>query len=96
MAKIEKDNYLLKKDLTNLNNNNNFSDDSDDEEQSEHSIGETKNNILKALDERINQNKEELKQTATIQQKKEEILKIAKGLKGDIKNLDLASKKTTK
>ena len=90
MAKIEKDNYLLKKDLTNLNNNNNFSDDSDDEEQSEQSIGETKNNILKALDERINQNKEELKQTATIQQKKEEILKIAKGLKGDIKNLDLA------
>ena len=81
MNKLEKD----------INNQNNISSDvSDEDEESEENIGETKNKILKALDERINQNKEELKQSSTIQQKKEEIFKIAKGLKLDIKNLDLA------
>ena len=81
MNKLEKD----------INNKNNISSDaSDEDEESEENIGETKNKILKALDERINQNKEELKQSSTIQQKKEEIFKIAKGLKLDIKNLDLA------
>ena len=81
MNKLEKD----------INNKNNISSDaSDEDEESEENIGETKNKILKALDERINQNKEELKQSSTIQQKKEEIFKIAKGLKLDIKNLDFA------
>ena len=83
MSKSEKDNY-------NINNDKDSSEDSDDEDLSEQSIPEAKNNILKAFDERCNQNKEELKQTATIQQKKEEIYKIAKRLKLDIKNLDLA------
>ena len=83
MSKAEKDNY-------NINNDKDSSEDSDDEDLSEQSIPEAKNNILKAFDERCNQNKEELKQTATIQQKKEEIYKIAKRLKLDIKNLDLA------
>ena len=83
MSKAEKD--------SNINNNNLSSDVSDDEEEeSEQSLGETKNKILKALDDRINQTKEELKQSSTIQQKKEEIFKIAKGLKLDIKNLDSA------
>ena len=83
MSKMEKDIAIIdKKELS--------SDDSSDEEESEQSIGETKNKILKALDERINQNKEELKQSTTMQQKKEEIFKIAKGLKLDIKNLDVA------
>ena len=66
------------------------SDDSDEEDENEDEFGEVKNNILKSLDDRINQNKEELKQSSSIQQKKEEIFKIAKGLKGDIKNLDAA------
>ena len=73
-----------------VNKNNISYDVSNEDEESEESIGETKNKILKALDERINQNKEELKQSSTIQQKKEEIFKIAKGLKLDIKNLDFA------
>ena len=73
-----------------VNKNNISYDVSNEDEESEENIGETKNKILKALDERINQNKEELKQSSTIQQKKEEIFKIAKGLKLDIKNLDFA------
>ena len=90
MSKNEKDIYTLKKDLNNVNNDKVSSEDSDEEDITENSIPEAKNNILKAFDERCNQNKEELKQTATIQQKKEEIYKVAKRLKLDIKNLDLA------
>ena len=71
-------------------NNYISSDDSDEEDEIGQDFGETKNNILKAFDDRVNQNKEELKQSSTIQQKKEEIFKIAKGLKLDIKNLDVA------
>ena len=81
------------KDIININiNKNNISSESsdDDEEESEKSNEDTKNKILNALDEKINQKKEELKQSSTIQQKKEEIFKIAKGLKLDIKNLDTA------
>ena len=74
----------------NLKFNQNLSSDVSDEEDNEQSLAETKNNILKAFDERINQNKEELKHASTINQKKEEIFKIAKGLKLDIKNLDVA------
>ena len=85
MAKTDKDIINI-----NLNKNNISSDASDDDEESEKSNEDTKNKILKALDEKINQKKEELKQSSTIQQKKEEIFKIAKGLKGDIKNLDAA------
>ena len=77
--------------MSKAENNLNISlDDSDEEDEYEENIGETKNNILKAFDERINQNKEELRQSSTIQQKKEEIFKIAKGLKLDIKNLEVA------
>ena len=85
MAKTDKDIINI-----NLNKNNISSDASDDDEESEKSNEDTKDKILKALDEKINQKKEELKQSSTIQQKKEEIFKIAKGLKGDIKNLDAA------
>ena len=85
MAKTDKDIINI-----NLNKNNISSDASDDDEESERSNEDTKDKILKALDEKINQKKEELKQSSTIQQKKEEIFKIAKGLKGDIKNLDAA------
>ena len=86
MAKTDKDKINL-----DINKNNISSESSDDdEEESEKSNEDTKNKILKALDEKINQKKEELKQPSTIQQKKEEIFKIAKGLKIDIKNLDVA------
>jgi hypothetical protein len=79
------------KDIIKMNGNDISSDVSDeDDEESQQSFGEAKNKILKAFDDRINQNKEELKQSSTIQQKKEEIFKIAKGLKLDIKNLDVA------
>ena len=79
------------KDIIKINGNDISSDISDeDDEESQQSFGEAKNKILKAFDDRIKQNKEELKQSTTIQQKKEEIFKIAKGLKLDIKNLDVA------
>jgi hypothetical protein len=79
------------KDIIKMSGNDISSDVSDeDDEESQQSFGEAKNKILKAFDDRINQNKEELKQSSTIQQKKEEIFKIAKGLKLDIKNLDVA------
>ena len=62
----------------------------EEEEESEHNITGQKNKLLKVIDDRIKQNKEELKQAAIIQQKKEEIFKTAKNLKFDIKNLDSA------
>ena len=62
-------------------------------EESENNIAGQKNKLLKIIDDRIKQNKEQLKQTAIIQQKKEEIFKTAKDLKLDIKNLDLAINK---
>ena len=82
-----------KKNDINIRMNKNLSSslsDEEEEEESENNIADQKNKILKAFDDRIKQNKEELKQTAIIQQKKEEIFKTAKDLKLDIKNLDLA------
>jgi len=93
MNRKGKEDYILKKDIYNSDKNNvhlSSSDDEEEEEEESQRITDTKNKILKALDDRINQNKEELKQNATIEQKKEEIFKMAKGLKIDIKNLDAA------
>ena len=93
MNRKGKEDYILKKDMYNSDKNNvhlSSSDDEEEEEEESQRITDTKNKILKALDDRINQNKEELKQNATIEQKKEEIFKMAKGLKIDIKNLDAA------
>jgi len=77
----------------NLRMNNNYSSslsEEEEEEESEQNITGQKNKLLKVIDDRIKQNKEQLKQTAIIQQKKEEIFKTAKDLKLDIKNLDIA------
>ena len=72
----------------NLDNLSSSSDSEDDEGQL--NISETKNNILKAFDDQISKNKQEFKQMTLIKQKKNEIYKLAKDLKLDIKNLDLA------
>ena len=89
---MTKNEEVLKNDL-NIRMNSNYSSsfsEEGEEEESENNIAGQKNKLLKIIDDRIKQNKEQLKQTAIIQQKKEEIFKTAKDLKLDIKNLDLA------
>ena len=75
-------------DLNNINLSSSVSEC--DLEEEDNDVLETKKSILKAFDDKINQNKEELKHNSIIQQKREEIFKIAKVLKVDIKNLEAA------
>ena len=75
------------KNFTNIKYDNlSSSSSASEEDDNQINISETKNGILKAFDDR----KEEFKQTALLKQKKNEIYKIAKDLKLDIKNLDVA------
>ncbi len=74
----------------NLNYENISSSSNSDDDDNPINLSETKNGILKAFDDHINKNKEEIKQMTLIKQKKNEIYKLAKDLKLDIKNLDLA------
>ena len=74
----------------NLKYENISSSSNSDEDDNPINLSDTKNGILKAFDDHINKNKEEFKQMTLIKQKKNEIYKLAKDLKLDIKNLDLA------
>ena len=70
---------------------------SDEEEESE--ITNKKNELIKGFDEKIEENKEKIKNMSPLMQctqKKELIFKIAKELKCDIKNLEEAIKKILK
>ena len=88
--KIDQNQISAQKNLPNLNYDNLSSSSESDDDKRLYNISETKNDILKAFDEQINKNKEEFKQMALIKQKKNEIYKLAKDLKLDIKNLDVA------
>ena len=83
-------NQLSSKKNFNLKYENISSSSASDDEENQINLSETKNDILKAFDDRINKNKEEFKQMSLIKQKKNEIYKLAKDLKLDIKNLDAA------
>ena len=89
---MTKNEEIKKNDFNNLRMNRNYSSSlsEEEEEESEYNITGQKNKILKLIDDHIKQSKEQLKQAAIIQQKKEEIFKTAKDLKLGIKNLDLA------
>ena len=78
------------KNFNNLKYENLSSSSDSEEDDNQINISETKNGILKAFDDRISKNKEEFKQTNSLKQKKNEIYKLAKDLKLDIKNLDVA------
>ena len=70
---------------------------SDEEEESE--ISNKKNELIKGFDEKIEENKEKIKNMSPLiqnTQKKELIFKIAKELKCDIKNLEEAIKEILK
>ena len=88
--KLEQNQASAQKNYNNIKYENLSSSSASDEENGQYNISETKNDILKAFDEQINKNKEEFKQMALIKQKKNEIYKLAKDLKLDIKNLDVA------
>ena len=88
--KIDQNQISAQKNLNNLNYENLSSSSESEDDKRLYNISETKNDILKAFDEQINKNKEEFKQMALIKQKKNEIYKLAKDLKIDIKNLDVA------
>ena len=68
--------------------NNNNIDDSDTLEEIEINFAEVKNNFLKSFDENINQNKEKIKQLSPVFQKVDEIFKKARGINGDIRNIE--------
>ena len=76
------------KNYNDVNYDNLSSSSASDEDNNQFNISETKNNILKALDDHINKNKEEFKQITLMKQRKNEIYKLAKDLKLDIKNLN--------
>ena len=88
--KLDQNQSSAQKNYNEVNYENMSSSSASDEENNQFNISETKNNILKALDDHINKNKEEFKQITLLKQKKNEIYKLAKDLKLDIKNLDLA------
>ena len=88
--KLEQNQTSTQRNKNNINLNNLSSSSESDEEDGQFNISETKNNILKAFDDQISKNKEEFKQITLIKQKKNEIYKLAKDLKVDIKNLDSA------
>ena len=88
--KLEQNKTSTQRNKNNINLNNLSSSSESDEEDGQFNISETKNNILKAFDDQISKNKEEFKQITLIKQKKNEIYKLAKDLKVDIKNLDSA------
>ena len=68
--------------------NNNNIDDSDTLEEIEINFAEVKNNFLKSFDENVNQNKEKIKQLSPVFQKMDEIFKKARGINGDIRNIE--------
>ena len=70
------------------NENNNNNDDSDTLEENEINFAEVKNNFLKSFDENVNQNKEKIKQLSPVFQKMDEIFKKARGINGDIRNIE--------
>ena len=74
------------KNFTNIKYDNLSSSSASEDDDNQINISATKNGILKAFDDR----KEEFKQTNLLKQKKNEIYKLAKDLKLDIKNLDVA------
>ena len=82
--------YSKKLNKNNINNITLSSSSNSDIGDKDPNITETKNDILKAFDDQISKNKEEFKQITLIKQKKNEIYKLAKDLKVDIKNLDSA------
>ena len=88
--KLDQNQASAQKNYNDVNYDNLSSSSASDEDNNQFNISETKNNILKALDDHINKNKEEFKQITFMKQKKNEIYKLAKDLKLDIKNLDLA------
>ena len=88
--KLDQNQASAQKNYNDVNYDNLSSSSASDEDNNQFNISETKNNILKALDDHINKNKEEFKQITLMKQKKNEIYKLAKDLKLDIKNLDLA------
>ena len=88
--KLDQNQASAQKNYNDVNYDNLSSSSASDEDNNQFNISETKNNILKALDDHINKNKEEFKQITLLKQKKNEIYKLAKDLKLDIKNLDLA------
>ena len=63
-------------------------EDSDSLEENELNFSEMKKNFLKSFDETMNQNKEKMKQMATIFQKMDEIFKQARNINGEINNLE--------
>ena len=89
-SKLDINSASSKKVFQNISYENISSSSQSEGDLNEPDITQTKNDILKAFDDQINKNKEELKQNALIKQKKTEIYKLAKDLKLDIKNLDLA------
>ena len=89
-SKLDINSASSKKVFQNISYENISSSSQSEDDLNEPDITQTKNDILKAFDDQINKNKEELKQNALIKQKKTEIYKLAKDLKLDIKNLDLA------
>ena len=88
--KQDKNPISNQKNINNINLEHLSSSSASDEDDNQINLSETKNDILKAFDERINKNKEEFKQITLLKQKKNEIYKLAKDLKLDIKNLDAA------
>ena len=88
--KLDQNQASAQKNYNDVNYDNLSSSSASDEDNNQFNISETKNNILKALDDHINKNKEEFKQITLMKQRKNEIYKLAKDLKLDIKNLDLA------
>ena len=88
--KLDQNQASAQKNYNDVNYDNLSSSSASDEDNNQFNISETKNNILKALDDHINKNKEEFKQITLMKQRKNEIYKLAKDLKLDIKNLDIA------
>ena len=74
--------------MENQEKENNNIDDSDSLEENEINFAEVKNNFLKSFDENVNQNKEKIKQISSVFQKMDEIFKKARGINGDIKNIE--------
>ena len=68
--------------------NNNNIDDSDTLDEIEINFAEVKNNFLKSFDENVNHNKEKIKQISPVFQKMDEIFKKARGINGDIRNIE--------
>ena len=71
-----------------MENENEKNVDSDSLEEEEVNFRDMKKQFLKSFDENVNQNKEKIKQMASIFQRMDEIFKKAKNINGDIKNME--------